>query len=86
MLCSECVNEFPLCLQNKGTGKKKKKKKEEVLGPEKDHETVQIGFLMILERKQSEIPFFLKKVHILVSVGTVISFRVEDGLASFCYP
>ena len=49
MLCSEFVNEFPLCLQNKGTGKKN----GGGLGAEKDHETVPIGFLMILERKQS---------------------------------
>jgi len=31
------------------------KKTEWGLGAEKDHKTVPIGFLMILERKQSEI-------------------------------
>lgn len=81
MLCSEFVNEFPLCLQNKGIGQKKQRGDWEW---KKTHETVPIGFLMILERKQSEIAF--KKIHILFSVGTVINFRVEDGLASFCYP
>lgn len=33
MLCSEFVNEFPLCLQNKGIGQKKT---EGGLGAEKD--------------------------------------------------
>ena len=62
MLCSEFVNEFPLCLQNKGTGKKN----GGGLGAEKDHETVPIGFLMILERKQSNC-FKKKNPHSILS-------------------
>lgn len=37
-------------------------------------------FLMLLKKKQLEIAF--KKFHNIFSVGTVINFRVEDGLAS----
>lgn len=51
MLWSEFVNEFPLCSQNKGTGKKKKGVRWGGLGPEKDQEAVHIKVLDASEEK-----------------------------------
>lgn len=79
MLCSEFVNEFPLCSPKEGTGKKKG---GVVLDEGKTIILCKSEFLMILVRKQAEIAS-QKKKKLLFSGGTVINFRVENELASF---
>ena len=54
------------------------------LGPGKDHNTPKIKVLDDSEKKIIKNRF-LKKI-LLFSVGTVINFRVENGLASFWCP
>lgn len=72
---------FLSALKIKGLGKKRG---GSGLGPEKDHETVQIGVLDDSGEKTIRNCCF-KNFHFLFSVGTVINFRVEDSLASFWY-
>lgn len=84
MLCSEFVNEFPLCFPKEGTGKKKG---GGCLRRGKDHNTLQIRVLDDSVEKASRNCFSKKKkTQLLFSGGTVINFRVENELASFRYP